>query len=32
MRMTVLTLFKRNYNCGGMLQSYALPYVIDKMG
>ena len=32
MRVAVLTLFKGNYNYGGMLQSYALPYVIDKMG
>lgn len=32
MKVAVLTLFKGNYNYGGMLQSYALPHVIDKMG
>lgn len=31
MRVAVLTLFKGNYNYGGMLQAYALPYVINKM-
>ena len=32
MRVAVLTLFRGNYNYGGMLQAYALPYVINKMG
>ena len=31
MRVAVLTLFRGNYNYGGMLQAYALHYVINKM-
>ena len=32
MKVAILTLFKGNYNYGGMLQAYALPCVINKMG
>ena len=31
-KIAILTIFQGNYNYGGMLQAYALSYIINRLG